>query len=162
MRGATLVSYLNGENAEISIHAPRAGGDPAKTTSIIATFTFQSTPPVRGATMAKAISAELSVISIHAPRAGGDVQHTCFVYEFAISIHAPRAGGDGKLIHTGNFADVFQSTPPVRGATIATTKNTTGTTNFNPRPPCGGRLTIGTDGAEEYDFNPRPPCGGRR
>ena len=35
--------------------------------------------------------------------------------------------------------------------------------NFNPRPPCGGRLSYaGRFNAGCYYFNPRPPCGGRR
>ena len=35
--------------------------------------------------------------------------------------------------------------------------------NFNPRPPCGGRRIKGPQGAKgDTDFNPRPPCGGRQ
>ena len=36
----------------------------------------------------------------------------------AISIHAPRAGGDLPSIIHGMASGLFQSTPPVRGATV--------------------------------------------
>ena len=35
-------------------------------------------------------------------------------------------------------------------------------TNFNPRPPWGGRRRQQFEDVFELDFNPRPPCGGRR
>ena len=82
------------------------------------------------------------------------------------------------------MTDVFQSTPPARGATCAKFNVGAGRFNFNPRPPRGGRppaLTIwgistvfqstpparGATSAplarpagRDY-FNPRPPRGGR-
>ena len=80
----------------------------------------------------------------------------------------------------------FQSTLPVRGATVWIHCFTLPSTYFNPRPPCGGRHFVYayTNGcfirfqstppvrgatslpricqAPRPDFNPRPPCGGRR
>ena len=102
---------------------------------------FQSTPPARGATFRRlTLRAAARQISIHAPREGGDVQHPIAVLLVGISIHAPREGGDGR--HTANPAfgtkdfnprpprggrlngerwkdadELFQSTPPARGAT---------------------------------------------
>ena len=35
-----------------------------------------------------------------------------------ISIHAPRAGGDSLYARGEKFWAIFQSTPPVRGATL--------------------------------------------
>ena len=55
-------------------------------------------------------------ISIHAPREGGDAFQTDENSEPTISIHAPREGGDGK---------------DIRDSII--------NSNFNPRPPRGGR-----------------------
>ena len=81
----------------ISIHAPREGGD----------------------SMAGRYSTFLRAISIHAPREGGDAQisrNTPSILR--ISIHAPREGGDLGLISAGNTRNVFQSTPPARGATL--------------------------------------------
>ena len=102
-------------------------------------ITFQSTRPVRAATAQ----------SIRAVRRGG------------ISIHAARAGRDGfrvdVLMVRGNFnprgpcgprpccapfvlrLKVFQSTRPVRAATLAPAVGRLAGRNFNPRGPCGPR-----------------------
>ena len=58
-------------------------------------------------------------ISIHAPRAGGDGKFAVMAYlhDF-ISIHAPRAGGDVEALADEIMYRIFQSTPPVRGATF--------------------------------------------
>ena len=103
---------------------------------------FQSTLPVRGATgsrawhwppdndfnprspcgerqMALSYKGMSQAISIHAPRAGSDTYYFFVPNRLVwISIHAPRAGSDGKSAghHTG--PPQFQSTLPVRGATI--------------------------------------------
>ena len=56
----------------------------------------------------------------------------------------------------------FQSTHPLRGATIATTRYPTGSPNFNPRTPCGVRQAGYTGQAHPTEhFNPRTPCGVR-
>ena len=101
---------------EISIHAPRPGGDRRGLGNV-----------------------DCEDISIHAPRPGGDRGHSGPLGGARISIHAPRPGGDGihaiallgdkdfnprpppggrlwyKLTKNGN--GLFQSTPPARGAT---------------------------------------------
>ena len=117
---------------------------------------------MRGATREQAKSKVCSKISIHAPRAGGDRRGVPFLAPVIISIHAPRAGGD-YIVGKFNLNQIlFQSTPPVRGATIERDTATVIPADFNPRPPCGGRPG-GTGGADRVhaDFNPRPPCGGR-
>ena len=57
-----------------------------------------------------------------------------------ISIHAPRAGSDhyDRNVRRGGIR--FQSTLPVRGATICSRKSRTDLLHFNPRSPCGERL----------------------
>ena len=57
---------------DISIHAPREGGDAALTVPMTATSIFQSTPPARGATFNRLKTENPTEISIHAPREGGD------------------------------------------------------------------------------------------
>ena len=102
---------------------------------------FQSTRPVRGATHPVQLPVEGHGISIHAPRAGRDwgaVRARCVTCSFqstrpvrgatrplddllngdAISIHAPRAGRDHPLAWDQG-----------------------GRPYFNPRAPCGARLT---------------------
>ena len=69
--------------------------------------------------MAGRYSTFLRAISIHAPREGGDAQMSRNTPSILrITIHAPRAGGDVGLNSDGNTRNVFQSTPPARGATL--------------------------------------------
>ena len=57
----------------ISIHAPREGGDHRQHGHREAVSRFQSTPPARGATPEALKGVVSSGISIHAPREGGDI-----------------------------------------------------------------------------------------
>ena len=103
---------------DISIHAPRAGGDDTYVVWHCKTLQFQSTPPVRGATGIPRFYDLTDMISIHAPRAGGDHKRHRNRGGRTISIHAPRAGGDGYGLPRLAANIAFQSTPPVRGATV--------------------------------------------
>ena len=58
------------------------------------------------------------LISIHAPREGGDDGETYWKDKNTISIHAPREGGDYQNHPHKADNDIFQSTPPARGATV--------------------------------------------
>ena len=59
----------------------------------------------------------------------------CDMEGFAIiSIHAPREGSDGPIQGAKGDPGQFQSTLPVRGATIVQCKTGIGM-NFNPRSP---------------------------
>ena len=60
-------------------------------------------------------------ISIHAPRVGGDIGPMEFWRTADISIHAPRVGGDVCEILGRGLDALFQSTPPVWGATSTVT-----------------------------------------
>ena len=102
--------------SQISIHAPREGGDktdddirprirkfqstpPARGAtifrkSLVYLSIFQSTPPARGATVSLQKIKMQAKISIHAPREGGDTVTGYNVWYTYISIHAPREGGD--------------------------------------------------------------------
>ena len=77
----------------------------------------------------------LSTISIHAPREGSDCADTGVKKMTLISIHAPREGSDhGRK--SGILSDIrFQSTLPVRGATIGLEGKWSVAWNFNPRSP---------------------------
>ena len=184
VRGATGSASRWQVNADISIHAPRAGGD------------------------LKAITPTLNArISIHAPRAGGDEFPMAVTKMRFISIHAPRAGGDSLLTAYSSFrtyfnprppcggrlrrketaegGEQFQSTPPVRGATHFPSTSDRHPAISIHAPRAGGdrrgRLRLqqppvisihapraGGDECPRYggisggNFNPRPPCGGRR
>jgi len=79
--------------ADVSIHAPRAGGD-VMACPVFHAAAFQSTPPARGATRKIIFLQCHNIVSIHAPRAGGDAIDCCRIRGICVSIHAPRAGGD--------------------------------------------------------------------
>ena len=65
--------------ADISIHAPREGGDLCVLKTLNCSVdVFQSTPPARGATQGWHIPDIYRVISIHAPREGGDSKDAQF------------------------------------------------------------------------------------
>ena len=123
-------------------------------------------------------------ISIHAPRVGSDDRardwsNRCLM----ISIHAPRVGSDCPRLLLRLLLNVFQSTLPVWGATrqrwlessrrnISIHAPRVGSDTFrflsclcgayfNPRSPCGERLTTTTGGRLMMNFNPRSPCGER-
>ena len=54
----------------------------------------------------------------------------------------------------------FQSTPPVRGATLPYAPRICASDDFNPRPPCGGRLSRLRYLAECLKFQSTPPVRG--
>ena len=57
-------------------------------------------------------------ISIHAPLTGCDVDISDFKKGITISIHAPLTGCDGSTTMSGCSANKFQSTHPLRDATV--------------------------------------------
>ena len=102
---------------------------------------FQSTPPVKAATpngLRYAVLLTISIhaareggddtqdetnlasakISIHAAREGGDSIFVSFLPSVSISIHAAREGGDTMFISLSRAVFRFQSTPPVKAATV--------------------------------------------
>ena len=80
---------------------------------------FQSTPPVKAATRIVTAVFPLPVISIHAAREGGDrKQGKRHTLHNTISIHAAREGGDRFTASCTTQTWEFQSTPPVKAATM--------------------------------------------
>ncbi len=79
---------------------------------------FQSTPPVKAATHEPQICAFEVCISIHAAREGGDDFYPTPSKLAGISIHAAREGGDDPRHIARISSSLFQSTPPVKAATM--------------------------------------------
>ena len=140
LRGATAIHNPVGQPYGISIHAPLAGCD------------FRAVPTIRAAG-----------ISIHAPLAGCDCAPQPRPKPQPISIHAPLAGCDEADGLMSAADKVFQSTHPLRGATLVIGISTAGDRISihaplagcdPPLPPRGG--------GERRNFNPRTPCGVRR
>ena len=77
-RGATHTYSGQNRIANISIHAPREGGDHRSPFAPQANRLFQSTPPARGATPVLVLVRYFLLISIHAPREGGDSKDAQF------------------------------------------------------------------------------------
>ena len=198
--------YHNGGFQSISIHAPHAGSDLAPIMIVSQVFNFNPRPPC-GERRARGAPLFLCKgISIHAPHAGSDiVPFLCTSLLIPISIHAPHAGSD-LYNHSGQDHELdfnprppcgerpeprlcllsvilFQSTPPMRGATVSVQPACLGIkisihaphagsdcvalgavfvlVDFNPRPPCGERPLCVPIFDLLCNFNPRPPCGER-
>ena len=205
MRGATLRAASVGVERDISIHAPRAGRDNffrlrrglsgdfnprapcgARLASIIrckGTNIFQSTRPVRGATVRSVGQRLQPRISIHAPRAGRDQGDTV---SLKMSLYFnPRApcGARHATSRAAPSFSLFQSTRPVRGATMLeaisepvvlfqSTRPVRGATPAPLFPAPNEKISIhapraGRDSPTRLTtrpiryFNPRAPCGAR-
>ena len=76
--GGDSGKFGTGFRVYISIHAPREGGDKRIILITHRLMLFQSTPPARGATYTKIVVTNNQGISIHAPREGGDSKDAQF------------------------------------------------------------------------------------
>ena len=103
------------------------------------TTTFQSTHPVRGATQYPKTVEGPPPISIHAPREGCDATTIApGLQGLSISIHAPREGCDLSALGNVGGLLVFQSTHPVRGATVTQAVAKTKRAKFQSTHPVRG------------------------
>ena len=141
---------------------PPCGGRQASPICSYKYLIFQSTPPVRGATLQKEQTEIAGEISIHAPRAGGDNKPSIILRPIFHFNPRPPCGGRLYKANKIHFCYLFQSTPPVRGATKVRYAGLTPTGISIHAPRAGGDgVDLIGDLGEDY-FNPRPPCGGRR
>ena len=144
----------------ISIHAPRAGSDPGEVGII-----------------------NVSGISIHAPRAGSDCKNDTAFYrrnyfnprspcgerqQRQACLHQfyyfnPRSpcGERRKSAYSLRISSKFQSTLPVRGATISTVEYFASQTISIHAPRAGSDNTVFRFLPVATNFNPRSPCGER-
>ena len=70
-----------------------------------------------------------------------------------ISIHAPLTGRDADAVSTGDYTMQFQSTRPLRGATIVKVDHGGAPFNFNPRAPYGARQQKCTNNLLHFCYN---------
>ena len=129
-----LYSYV-----DISIHAPREGGDIRNGAYADDKDGFQSTPPARGATEGSYNEMLYGKFQSTPPARGATSRPTFTGRLCTISIHAPREGGDCIITVSVCVTTPFQSTPPARGATTRQQRGKIPNAYFNPRPPRGGR-----------------------
>ena len=162
IRGATWrTAAIHKSGYFISIHAPHTGGDTSEFVQAFCKKSFQSTPPIRGATVTAPGEAELEDISIHAPHTGGD--HLTFGLPKGAKDFNPRPpyGGRPSDMPKTWMEVIFQSTPPIRGATRNKPFNRCVGFISIHAPHTGGDFYINVLQHHLLHFNPRPPYGGR-
>ena len=116
-RGATNTDKKERLISDISIHAPREGGDLGLVRKAESMRRFQSTPPARGATWtARPTTTLICYFNPRPPRGGRLYKLAGFNTQKDFNPRPPRGGR--RVYH--NLAPLtpgFQSTPPARGAT---------------------------------------------
>ena len=116
-RGATPIDGYDPVRSDISIHAPREGGDPIAAVSFGCRRYFNPRPP-RGGRLLRRACYHISIGFQSTPPARGATPRSPFgTPRPHISIHAPREGGDCRIAASAWSPQQFQSTPPARGAT---------------------------------------------
>ena len=104
---------------------------------------FQSTLPLRGATFAPGTDTMRSAISIHAPLAGSDRAGRC-LRRSGRDFNPRSPCGERLPVKASSTATgEFQSTLPLRGATLRSPPRSCTSRHFNPRSPCGERPMYG-------------------
>ena len=146
----------------VSIHALRVGCDSSSTISMMTSYAFQFTHPVRGATLTIQLVLTNGQVSIHAPRVGCDV--TSLVVVFLASGFNSRTPCGVRLVPRSSLtlAMVFQFTHPVWGATPKSDSSLYVRVQFQFTHPVWG-ATSGHSAATATicGFNSRTPCGVR-
>ena len=183
LRGATDPPHRGGGPKPISIHAPLAGRDdpldldPIKQSEFQSTRPlrgatkasyfnqryeeFQSTRPLRGATVLPGLVSDYIIISIHAPLAGRDPPGTPGVWR--CPDFNPRAPCGARRLSTIRSSGTarFQSTRPLRGATLGYTVSSAFSIISIHAPLAGRDRNPSGPGRCSRYFNPRAPCGAR-
>ena len=135
----------------ISIHAPHAGCDRGVALGQQDRTDFNPRTPCGVRRSPLRASGGAKPISIHAPHAGCDVWRGGGFWGRHISIHAPHAGCDMQRSSPRGRLCRFQSTHPMRGATVSPASLPPMKLNFNPRTPCGVRRP-----AKRHKYKHRP------
>ena len=146
---------------KISTHAPLAGRDKnvSPNQSIIAVF--QPTRPLRGATKEAVVSkAEAEYFNPRAPCGARRNERINKRIYLRISTHAPLAGRDNSNRIKSTGLSGFQPTRPLRGATSRQAAYLQ-EIDFNPRAPCGARLSMPTETNYLITISTHAPLAGR-
>ena len=188
IRGATKNEQEHYERHPISIPAPHTGRDlDLRTTSARTANDFNPRAPYGARLDPVTDESNYEYISIHAPHTGRDTPLLpCATPQKAISIHAPHTGRDNLIRAVTLMVDaLFQSTRPIRGATVSQMAG--GSDNQisihaphtgrdgggyscdsvpcvfqSTRPIRGATTSKGSAVGKAIYFNPRAPYGARR
>ena len=142
MRGATCRQHFCLPSRRFQSTRPMRGATCTMPLQKKVRYPFQSTRPMRGATQNRAHTLLLLVRNHFNPRApcgARPSQIPKFIPKGKISIHAPHAGRDLLRVLLLLLISIFQSTRPMRGATLLVRCLYALTLDFNPRAPCGAR-----------------------
>ncbi len=155
--GSDKQKSLPPPNLEISIHTPHAWNMPG-----VREDKFQSTLPMRGATSKSRFNHSPRRISIHTPHAGSDYNIVLMgKTERHFNPHSP-CGERHAWNMPGVREDKFQSTLPMRGATLKLFANRQGFTISIHTPHAGSDPTcLWLACTYPPYFNPHSPCGER-
>ena len=118
MKAATILDDGLTLTADISIHAAREGGDATVASAFADAFCISIHAAREGGDPCALFRTAFIYISIHAAREGGDVDAVNANHGDIISIHAAREGGDSIVSPNDKTPFLFQSTPPVKAATL--------------------------------------------
>ena len=129
-----------GELALISIHAPHARGDRARTAGPASVRDFNPRPSCEGRQKI-ARSADLAQSFQSTPLMRGATAVAPPYYFLGLYFN-PRPSCEGRRVErvlVCLIQPTFQSTPLMRGATTRSTNRSSAAHDFNPRPSCEGR-----------------------
>ena len=184
--GRGRVAVVVNTGVDISIHAPHTGRDWKNWEVWQTEDLFQSTRPIRGATVHDLVAARLqhifqstrpirgatlsttatTVLYEHFnPRAPYGARHSAvgiFDQYIEISIHAPHTGRDIQSDVTVDIIREFQSTRPIRGATLYDERLAAADGISIHAPHTGRDVLAGLQTLLQGHFNPRAPYGARR
>ena len=142
-RRATRRGARQGRRPRVSIHAPRAEGDPVTSPQSASSIMFQSTPPARRATSSRCTRPRSDSFQSTPPARRATWRRA--VMRRADRGFNPRPPRGGRLVGFRSVppSQMFQSTPPARRATGSTTILSS-TAWFQSTPPAR-RATLDRD-----------------
>ena len=162
MRGATDFYATVSSPRPISIHAPRAGCDFARIVLLVC-FGINFNPRTPCGVRQMLLCLRFGVMSFQSthPVRGATGGHRHKPITLQISIHAPRAGCDSRQRFSQPTGNNFNPRTPC-GVRLSLVVSPSISSHFNPRTPCGVRLGYRATASQTAQyFNPRTPCGVR-
>ena len=169
---------------QISIHVPRVGDDERRSLSVLLLYHFNPRPPRGGRPTRATARMRASNFNPRPPRGGRHADIAWDSFSFTFQSTSPAWGTTYPDVDTAGLCPISIHVPRVGDDTIAFPRAVL-STNFNPRPPRGGRPAHTTLSRYSFTFqstspawgttcsairclcpkryfNPRPPRGGRR
>ena len=145
----------------VSIHAPRVGGDAGQSVEPAAARCFNPRPPRGGRRSNTTWFVGGKSFNPRPPR-GGRLTWSSSASRCLCFNPRPPRGGRPWQIRTRAFSWPFQSTPPAWGATQETCGQSKSPAVSIHAPRVGGDSLKSSMTRRCSGFNPRPPRGGRR